>query len=106
MIGLTRRQGEVLAAIKEYIARVGFPPTMTELAGLIGCSSPNAASDHVKMLQRKGYISIASGVARGIAVVDNGSDLDAISVVKALLDGGDNAKERAVAWLNLQGVKL
>ncbi|MGL5599465.1 MAG: LexA family transcriptional regulator [Silvania sp.] len=106
MIGLTYRQSEVLAAIKEYIARVGFPPTMTELARLIGCSSPNAAADHVKALRRKGYISSATGAARGIAVVDSGNDLDAISVVKSLLEGGDNAKERAVAWLQLQGVEL
>lgn len=56
---LTPRQRDVFNAIRDYKARVGFPPTMFELAGLIGCSSPNAAADHVNALKRKGYITVA-----------------------------------------------
>lgn len=67
---LTPRQGEVLNAIKDYKARVGFPPTIFELAGLIGCSSPNAAAAHVIALKKKGYITVAPGVARGITIND------------------------------------
>ncbi len=54
---LTPRQSEVLDAINLYRDRTGFPPTIVELAGLIGCSSANAAAGHVKSLQKKGYIS-------------------------------------------------
>lgn len=67
---LTPRQGDVLNAIRDYKARVGFPPTMIELAGLIGCASPNAAAEHVNALKRKGYITVAPGVARGISIND------------------------------------
>lgn len=67
---LTPRQSEVLNAIKDYKTRVGFPPTIFELAGLIGCSSPNAAAAHVTALKKKGYISVAPGVARGITITD------------------------------------
>lgn len=66
---LTPRQRDVFNAIRDYKARVGFPPTMFELAGLIGCSSPNAAADHVNALKRKGYITVAPGVARGITIL-------------------------------------
>ncbi len=53
MIELTSRQSEVLDAIVLYKDRTGFPPTMLELAGLIGCASPNAAAEHVKALKKK-----------------------------------------------------
>jgi len=70
MIELTPRQSEVLEAIKVHIEKVGFPPTLVELAGLIGCSSQNAAAEHVKALKKKGYITTASGVARGISLTE------------------------------------
>lgn len=50
---LTQRQNEVYEAIKVHIERVGFPPTLSELAELIGCSSQNAAAEHVKALKKK-----------------------------------------------------
>lgn len=94
---LTPRQGDVLNAIKDYKARVGFPPTIFELAGLIGCSSPNAAAEHVTALKKKGYITVAPGVARGITILDEGPDV--VSIVRALLDGAEGARDEAIAWL-------
>lgn len=70
MIELTSRQSEVYEAIKVHIEKVGFPPTLIELAGLIGCSSQNAAAEHVKALKKKGYITIARGAARGISLIE------------------------------------
>lgn len=99
---LTPRQGEVLNAIKDYKARVGFPPTIFELAGLIGCSSPNAAAAHVTALKKKGYITVAPGVARGITITGDTVEHDAASIVRALLEGRDRAREDAIAWLEVQ----
>lgn len=99
---LTPRQGEVLNAIKDYKARIGFPPTIFELAGLIGCSSPNAAAAHVTALKKKGYITVAPGVARGITITGDTVDHDAASIVRALLEGRDSARENAIAWLEVQ----
>lgn len=70
MMELTPRQSEVLDAIVLYKDRTGFPPTMLELAGLIGCASPNAAAEHVKALKKKGYINTARGAARGISLIE------------------------------------
>lgn len=103
---LTPRQGDVLNAIRDYKARVGFPPTMIELAGLIGCASPNAAAEHVNALKRKGYITVAPGVARGIAITGDAVDHDAVSIVRVLLEGKDNAREVAIAWLEAQETSL
>lgn len=70
MIELTSRQSEVYEAIKGHIEKVGFPPTLIELAELIGCSSQNAAAEHVKALNKKGYLTVARGAARGISLVE------------------------------------
>ncbi|WP_368894422.1 LexA family transcriptional regulator [Kluyvera ascorbata] len=103
---LTPRQGEVLNAIKDYKARVGFPPTIFELVGLIGCSSPNAAAAHVTALKKKGYITVAPGVARGITILEEDEGSDAITIVRALLDGADGARDEAIAWLEAKEAAL
>ncbi|HIC7932397.1 TPA: LexA family transcriptional regulator [Enterobacter hormaechei] len=104
MIELTSRQSEVLDAIVLYKDRTGFPPTMLELAGLIGCASPNAAAEHVKALKKKGYISVAPGSARGITIVKTESEDDPVTIIKELLSDGDNARDNTVEWLKKQGV--
>ncbi|HHO0188208.1 TPA: LexA family transcriptional regulator [Enterobacter cloacae] len=104
MMELTPRQSEVLDAIVLYKDRTGFPPTMLELAGLIGCASPNADAEHVKAIQKKGYITVAPGAARGITIVKTESD--PVSIIKDLLSGGDQARDKAVEWLKKQGVTL
>lgn len=103
---LTPRQIEVYEAIRVHIEKVGFPPTLIELAELIGCSSQNAAAEHVKALKKKGYISIAPGAARGITVVKSEWYTDPVSIVRDLLSGGDKARENAVEWLKKKGVSL
>lgn len=106
MIELTSRQSEVLDAIVLYKDRTGFPPTMLELAGLIGCASPNAAAEHVKALKKKGYISIAPGAARGITIVKTEWDANPVTIIKDLLSGRDQARDNAVEWLKKQGATL
>ncbi|MBX8889442.1 LexA family transcriptional regulator [Enterobacter kobei] len=106
MMELTSRQSEVLDSIVLYKDRTGFPPTMLELAGLIGCASPNAAAEHVKALKKKGYISVAPGAARGITVVKTKCDAEPVTVIKDLLSGGEQARDNAIEWLKKQGVTL
>lgn len=103
---LTSRQSEVLDAIVLYKERTGFPPTIQELAVLIGCASPNAAAEHVKALKKKGYIFIAPGAARGITIVKTEPDEDPVSIIKDLLSGGEKARNKAVEWLKKQGMTL
>ncbi|MCK7221023.1 LexA family transcriptional regulator [Enterobacter cloacae] len=106
MIELTSRQSEVLDAIVLYKDRTGFPPTMLELAGLIGCSSPNAAAEHVKAIQKKGYITVAPGAARGITVLKTECDADPLTIIRDLLSDGKQARDNAIEWLKKQGVSL
>lgn len=102
---LTVRQSEVLGSIVNYQRRFGFPPTICELAGLIGCSSPNAAAEHVKAIAKKGYISVAPGVSRGITVISGNDEVDAISIIKSLINGDSDSRERALSWLEARGIQ-
>ncbi|HDV8323995.1 TPA: LexA family transcriptional regulator [Enterobacter hormaechei] len=92
---LTPRQNEVFEAIKVHIEKAGFPPTMLELAGLIGCASPNAAVAHVKSLKKKGYITVAPGAARGITVIKTECDTNPVTIIQDLLP--DRNAERGCA---------
>ena len=65
---LTTRQAEILDVIKASIKETGLPPTRAEIAQAFGFRSANAAEDHLRALERKGYITILPGSSRGIQV--------------------------------------
>lgn len=67
---LTRRQGEILALIKQYIAESGMPPTRMDIATTFGFRSPNAAEEHLRALERKGVIEMVPGASRGIRLIE------------------------------------
>jgi len=63
---LTARQAEVLQLIADFLQATGFPPTRAEIAKQLGFRSANAAEDHLRALERKGYIEMMPGASRGI----------------------------------------
>ncbi len=65
---LTEAQWALLAAIEEFRAREGIPPTTRELAEMLGMA---AASVHeqVRRLERKGFIRRRARQARSLEVV-------------------------------------
>ncbi|HQW81432.1 MAG TPA: transcriptional repressor LexA [Pseudomonadota bacterium] len=65
---MSPRQKDVLDLIVRSIAERGYPPTRPEISAALGASSPNAAEQHLRALERKGYIEILP-VARGIRVL-------------------------------------
>jgi repressor LexA len=80
---LTARQSEILDLIRGYIADEGCPPTRAEIARTLGFRSPNAAEDHLRALQRKGYIEIVAGSSRGIRLLDDDFGLPVVGRVAA-----------------------
>ncbi len=69
---LTSKQQEILTLIRRAIESTGLPPTRAEIAQAMDYSSPNAAEEHLRMLERKGAIEIVKGSARGIRLKDGG----------------------------------
>ena len=65
---LTKRQKEILIFISDHINNIGFPPTRNEISKHFGFRSPNAAESHLRVLEHKAVIRIASGQSRGITL--------------------------------------
>jgi repressor LexA len=55
--GLTQRQREILDYISMSIDQRGFPPTLREIGQHFGIRSTNGVNDHLKALEKKGYLS-------------------------------------------------
>ena len=83
---LTKRQQEILNLIKNHILDFGFPPTRADISKTLGFKSPNAAEQHLRAIEKKGFIKILSGASRGIVL--NDSDSDEIPVIGLVAAGG------------------
>jgi SOS-response transcriptional repressor LexA len=70
--GITDRQLEVLRHIHNYCQQHGYPPAVRDLMDLCKVSSVQGVNVHIKPLEKKGYLSRATGVARSLAVTPAG----------------------------------
>jgi len=57
MQGLTARQEQVLRFIRFSIRDRGYPPTLREIGAHMGIKSTNGVNDHLRALERKGYLT-------------------------------------------------
>ena len=86
MKNLTKRQEEILSLIKTHISDFGFPPTRADIAKTLGFKSPNAAEQHLRAIEKKGFIKILSGASRGIVLSE--SENNEIPVIGLVAAGG------------------
>ena len=63
---LTDRQQEILDYIRRHIEENGYPPTVREIGSEFGIRSTNGVADHLKSLERKGYLSRGSLKSRAL----------------------------------------
>lgn len=68
MSKLTDRQADVLRMVTGYLGVHGRSPTVREIGDAMGIGSTNGVSDHLKALERKGYLARSAG-ARGLRVL-------------------------------------
>jgi repressor LexA len=54
---LTDRQQQVLDFIAASISERGYPPTLREIGERLGIRSTNGVNDHLKALEKKGYLA-------------------------------------------------
>lgn len=67
--GLTDRQAQVLEFIQQFLNEQGYPPTVREVAARFGFRSPRAAHDHMKALEKKGFLRSEPGLPRALNVI-------------------------------------
>lgn len=74
--GLTARQREVLEAIREFLARKGYPPSIRELGKTLGISSLRGVTIHLDAIEKKGWLQRES-TSRSIRLLTAHESTDA-----------------------------
>jgi repressor LexA len=89
MQGLTKRQEQTLDFIRSSIESRGYPPTLREIGEHMGIRSTNGVNDHLRALERKGYLRREDMKSRALKLVEDavptpirsaGSDDDVIDI--------------------------
>lgn len=65
---LTEKQNAVLEFILERMGEDGFPPTVREIGNRFGIT-PKGAYDHLKAIEKKGYILVHKNRSRAIEIL-------------------------------------
>ena len=63
---LTEKQLKILGFIGEWQTINGHPPTQAEICDHFGFGSLNTVRNHLQLIEKKGYLRLNSGKARGI----------------------------------------
>lgn len=70
---LTDRQKEILDFIRRSINKRGYPPTLREIGSHFGIKSTNGVNDHLRALEKKGYLQREDLKSRALRPVDTTS---------------------------------
>jgi repressor LexA len=102
MKGLTERQREVYNFIRSFISSNRYPPTIREIASNFRFSV-KGGYDHVKALERKGYLRCRQNRSRAIEVTGEREDDKESRLSAVPLLGNVAAGRPLFAEENLQG---
>ena len=69
---LTERQAQALKYITDCLTDRGYPPTLREIGEHMGIKSTNGVNDHLKALERKGYLAREELKSRALRPIDVG----------------------------------
>jgi repressor LexA len=65
---LPERQRRILAVIRDFAVRHGYPPSTRWIGEAVGLRSPSSVARHLKALEEKGFLRRGAGVARPMDV--------------------------------------
>ena len=71
MQALTKRQEQTLDFIRSSIEDRGYPPTLREIGEHMGIRSTNGVNDHLRALERKGYLTREDMKSRALKLVED-----------------------------------
>jgi repressor LexA len=97
MQGLTKRQEQTLDFIRRSISERGYPPTLREIGEHMGIRSTNGVNDHLRALERKGYLRREDMKSRALKLVESGAALSgSVAENDAVPAGDDHIDEQLV----------
>src|SRR5271170_1098533 len=87
---LTDRQQEALDFIGQSIEARGYPPTLREIGAHMGIRSTNGVNDHLRALERKGYLTREDMKSRALRPRDlDPSEISGASGANGAPNGGE-----------------
>jgi repressor LexA len=101
MQGLTKRQEQTLDFIRRSIEDRGYPPTLREIGEHMGIRSTNGVNDHLRALERKGYLTREDMKSRALKLVE-----DQLSAAPAKLNPDEDLIEVRVLGRVAAGLPL
>jgi repressor LexA len=66
---LSPRQQQILRLISQFMTRHGLPPTRADLARALRLRNRQGIDQHLRAIERKGYLQLEPGIARGIRLL-------------------------------------
>src|SRR5262245_47605140 len=84
---LTERQMQILEFISKSIERNGYPPTLREIGESMNIRSTNGVNDHLKALERKGYLMREELKSRALRPVTSAAQMMEIPLVGRVAAG-------------------
>jgi repressor LexA len=98
---LTDRQRQALDYIADCLSLRGYPPTLREIGEHMGIRSTNGVNDHLKALERKGYLVREELKSRALRPVDFRETRDAREDIEVSILGRVAAGEPILAEENI-----
>ncbi|MEV5569838.1 transcriptional repressor LexA [Spirillospora sp. NPDC052269] len=65
---LSERRQRILATIRDWVVRHGYPPSTREIGDAVGLRSTSSVSRHLRALEDEGFLTRSSSVSRPIDV--------------------------------------
>ncbi len=104
MQGLTKRQQMVLDYITKSITDRGYPPTLREIGSHMGIRSTNGVNDHLRALERKGYLKREDMKSRALRPTALDTEADDRESIKIPVVGQVAAGQPVLAAQNIEDV--
>lgn len=98
---LTEKQENIFEFIKEAIRESGFPPTVREIGDRFGIT-PKGAYDHLKAIEKKGFVRCAHNKSRAIELLADRDEVVRIDAVNIPLVGRIAAGAPLLAEENIE----
>jgi repressor LexA len=76
--GLTTRQRRVLEVIRDWVERLGYPPSVREIGEAVGLTSTSSVAHQLRALERKGYLRRDPNRPRAVGVLPPDAEPDMV----------------------------
>src|SRR5437867_4309036 len=103
MVGLTQRQQMVLDFIRQSITDRGYPPTLREIGAKMGIRSTNGVNDHLRALERKGYLTREDMKSRALRPTNMAVQIPLPHTNGSVLEAGGPANDDDLVEIQVVG---